>query len=147
MIVLAGDIGGTKTSPGLFTVDGDALRKLRSASYRSHEFPGLLAVVEDFLGDEPGEITAACFGIAGPVVGNAVKTSNLPWFVDGDELGRVLGIGRAELINDLVAMGEGLGELPPAALAPLQEGRPDPRGNAAIIAAGTGLGIVFLGRV
>jgi glucokinase len=148
MIVLAGDIGATKTNLGLFTLDGDSLRKLRSASYRSREFPGLLAVVERFLGEEPGVgITAACFGIAGPVVANAAKTSNLPWFVDGDELGRALGIGRAELINDLVAMGEGLGELSPAALVPLQEGRPDPRGNAAIVAAGTGLGIVFLGRV
>ncbi len=147
MLLLAGDIGGTKTTLGLFVEEGGALRKLRGEIYPSREFPGLLAVVESFLGVERPDIVAACFGIAGPVSGNAVQTSNLPWFVDGDELARALGIGRAELVNDLVAMGEGIAELPEAALATLQEGRANPLGNAAIVAAGTGLGIAVLGRV
>ena len=147
MLLLAGDIGGTKTGLGLFVEEGGALRKLRSAAYPSREFPGLEAVVETFLGRDRPEIAAACFGIAGPVRDNRVKTSNLPWYVDGDALGRALGLARAELVNDLVATGEGIGELGPAALATLQEGEADPGGNAAIVAAGTGLGIVVLGRV
>jgi glucokinase len=145
-MILAGDIGGTKTQLGLYTAPHGAPHAVRSAHFASRDYPGLAPVLREFLAGEAGGIQAACLGIAGPVIGNRTRTANLPWTVDGGELARTFAIPRVELINDLVAMGEGVGELGPADLAVLQEGHPDPGGQAALVAAGTGLGIVILAR-
>lgn len=151
-MILAGDIGGTKSNLGLFeTVDG-RLRLLRSAKYRSSEFPGLTAVIDAFLTAEPveGGLQAACFGIPGPVVGNRASTTNLPWLVDGALVAAEAGIPAVALINDLVATAEGLPLLEEDEVAVLQAGSPPPdgdRGNMALIAAGTGLGMALIPQV
>lgn len=144
-MILAGDIGGTKTNLALFDVDRGRLAPQRSVSLRSADFRGLDEALRHFLGHELGLVRAAAFGIAGPVVRNCTRTTNLAWEeVDGDALSLSLGIGPVVLLNDLVATALGVGELPPEALITLQEGEADPTAAVAVIAAGTGLGMTAL---
>ncbi len=136
---LAGDIGGTKTRLAVIEVDGTRTRTLHEAGYPSRDFATFEALLGDFLSgiETPGH---AAFGIAGPVRGRAVQTTNLPWRIDADALQRQFGFARCTLINDLEATAYGLPALGAGDLLALQTGAPDACGNAAVIAAGTGLG-------
>jgi glucokinase len=145
-MILAGDVGGTKTQLGLFESGAQGRRAVRTSTYASRDFSGLGAVLAVFLAGERPAIAAACIGIAGPVIDNRAKTANLPWTVDGAELARAFLIPRVELINDLVAMAEGVQTLGAGELDVLQEGVADRSGQAALVAAGTGLGIATLAR-
>src|SRR5262245_20103364 len=148
-MILAGDIGGTKSDLGLFEVAEGELRLVRSERYRSKEFTGLAAVIEAFLaaGPDQGPIEIACFGIPGPVIDNRASTVNLAWTVDGDAVAAESGVSRVVLINDLVATAEGLPMLAEDEMAVLQEGAAERDGNRALIAAGTGLGMALIPRV
>jgi glucokinase len=147
-MILAGDVGGTKTNLGLFEREGEGLRLVRSDKFHSPDFPGLSAMVHAFLGAGPQiPIEAACFGIPGPVSGNRASTPNLAWVVDGARISADLGVERLELINDLVATAEGIPLLEPGETAVLQEGTLEAAGNRALLAAGTGLGMALLPRV
>ena len=140
MRVLAGDIGGTKTRVGICEVDGVECRMVEERSYPSRDYPGLGEIVVDFFGPGGKDCRAACFGIAGPVTGRRMRTTNLPWIVDADELEAASGIAPVALLNDLEATGWGVGALGESQLAVLNPGRSDAVGNGAVIAAGTGLG-------
>jgi glucokinase len=89
-------------------------------------------------------IEAACFGIAGPVVDGWVKTTNLPWVVDTEELRRTLKLDAVNLLNDLEAGAYGLFTLEEDEFLVLNEGKMRQAGNKALIAAGTGLGQAML---
>ena len=148
-MILAGDIGGTKSDLGLFEVADGELRLVRSARYRSLEFPGLAAMIEAFLAAGPATrpIEIACFGIPGPVIDNRASTLNLAWVVDGAAVAAEARVPRVVLVNDLVATAEGLPLLAADEVAVLQEGVPEREGNRALIAAGTGLGMALIPRV
>jgi glucokinase len=142
--VLAGDIGGTKTSLAIYAFDrAGEIVLVRDASFPSRQYGGLEQVLEEFLHGGGERVAAAAFGIAGPVVGDAVTTTNLPWRVEAAGLARVLGGARVRLMNDLETTAYGALFLPPSSLLILNEGRERP-GNRAVIAAGTGLGQAFL---
>jgi glucokinase len=150
-LLLAGDVGGTKTNLGLFDrAASGAPRLRRSGQYASPDFPGLVPMLAAFLGADGARVGAACFGVPGPVVGNRTRTPNLAWELDGEELSRAAGIPAVRLINDLVATAEGLSLLGPEDLAVLHPGDPETPeaaagdGNRALIAAGTGLGMALL---
>lgn len=140
MRVLAGDIGGTKTRVGVFEVDGAECTLVQERSYPSRDFPGLTEIVVDFVGSTGRDCRAACFGIAGPVTGRRMRTTNLPWVVDVDELEIRSRIPTIALINDLEATGWGVFSLEQSQVVVLNPGRPNAAGNGAVIAAGTGLG-------
>lgn len=156
VLLVAGDVGGTKTNLGLFRLGpanpiqrGGQPQLQRSAQYASADFPGLPDLLAAFLAEhasaaERREVRAACFGAPGPVVHGVVKTPNLAWDVDGREVSREAGIRAVRLVNDLVATAEGIPLLAPEDLAVLQEGDPAAAGNRALIAAGTGLGMSLL---
>jgi glucokinase len=137
-MLLAGDIGGTNTRLALY--DDDAKRVIREDSLSSHAFGGLEAAARAFLGPRPPRIAAAAFGIAGPVLGGRVRTTNIPWLVDEKRVARRLGIPRVALLNDLVAIALGAVAAPKRALVRLQGGPPQRKATLAAIAAGTGLG-------
>jgi glucokinase len=151
--VLAGDVGGTKANLGLFELADGLPRLARFATLHSPEFPGLASMIRAFLGGSAGEepwqgrIESACFGIAGPVIENRARTPNLAWEVDGALVGAEAGFPVVSLINDLVATAEGIPLLLDEELAVLQEGNPEPLGNRALVAAGTGLGMALLPRI
>ncbi len=143
-VILAGDVGGTKTLLGLFTRVRGRLRAVVERSFPSQESPSLEAMVRTFLTPRGSPVHASAFGIAGPVVLGKSDRVNLPWRVWDRRLGRVLGLDHVRVINDLEATAWGVGELSPRKTASLTPGvRPSP-GNAALIAAGTGLGMAIL---
>jgi glucokinase len=140
-MILAGDIGGTKTLIALFEGTGDSLRQVHEESFPSREHRSLEEILGLFRQARAGVVLqAACFGVAGPVLEGKSRTTNLPWELDEEVLSRVLG-APVKLLNDLEAMGYGMLYLRPEELLPLNPGAP-PRGNGnvAVIAAGTGLG-------
>lgn len=143
-LVLAGDIGGTKTNLALFSVHGEQLHSELLKNFSSKRYSGLVPVLQDFLAEPHPEIEAACFGIAGAVVDGKVQTPNLPWMVDIDNLRRTLKLEDVTLLNDLEAAAYGLFTLEDDELYPLNEGTLRHAGNKALIAAGTGLGQAIL---
>ena len=143
-MILAGDIGGTKTNLGLFNLSDGVLSPHTQKSFPSSRYAGLESIVSEFLGAEDQQvITAACFGVAGPVVDGRSVTPNLPWVVECSNLAKTLELNSVALINDLEATAYGIFELAPEEFATLNEGTPS-TGNAALIAAGTGLGFASL---
>ena len=143
-LVLAGDIGGTKTNLALFSVHGEKLRAETVRTFPSKRYSGLLPVLREFLSGDSHTIESACFGIAGPVVDGAVKTPNLPWVVDSGELSRALKLDSVRLLNDLEASAYGIFTLEDDEFFVLNEGTMRRSGNKALIAAGTGLGQAIL---
>ena len=143
-MILAGDVGGTKTNVGLFKRSGDGLEPVRRATFGSKAHDGLLPILEGFFGRTREKVRGACFGIAGPVADNRCRTPNLPWTVDGGDLAARIGLPFLVLVNDLVATAEGIPALSPGDVAVLCEGRPAPGAAAVLIAAGTGLGMCIL---
>jgi glucokinase len=136
-MILAGDIGGTKTDLALF--DDDLTLVVRQ-QYPSREHGSLAEVVRVFLGAYPAGVDAACFGVSGPVRSGVAATTNLPWTVRATLLADATGLGSVGLINDLEATAFGVTALSPNDVAVLQTGVPDAIGHQAVIAAGTGLG-------
>lgn len=148
-VVLAGDVGGTKSNLGLFEVEAGLPRLLRSAKYPSPDYPDLAPMLVEFLGADASRVRAACFGVPGPVIENRTSTTNLAWELDGAKLASVIGGHALVLINDLVATAEGIPLLTEEELAILHRGVPGTAGsgNLALIAAGTGLGMALMPRV
>jgi len=139
-MILAGDIGGTNTRLGLFEPEGRKPKVLNVETFASPEFGSLAEILKRFSPGDIGKVTAACFGLPGPVIEGEVVTPNLPWKVTIAELKEVLGDVPVELINDLEANAHGVSTLGPEDLVVLNEGSPSASGNAALISAGTGLG-------
>ena len=147
-MLLAGDVGGTKTLLGIFERDGVRPSPRTTRSYATAAFPSLPALLDAFLGDvgSPAPIEAAAFGVAGPIVGGRATMTNVPWTIDAEDIGPRLGGVPVRLLNDLEATAHAVELLTPDEMASLQEGSPAPDGSAAVIAAGTGLGQAILWR-
>lgn len=151
-MILAGDIGGTKTNLALY--DSEAARDgsldaLAQQQFPSRDYTSLSDVITDFLGSNQdisgaGTIDAACFGIAGPVIDGRCRTTNLPWDITTSGLQHHLGTGRVRLMNDLEATAYGMLYLPYDDFIDLNPTGRKLDGNRAVIAAGTGLGEGFL---
>ncbi|MFN6273861.1 MAG: glucokinase [Microcystis sp.] len=142
MLVLAGDIGGTNTRLCLVETDGKNESTLREEIYPSGN-EGLVPLVRQFLGDECN-VYKACFALAGPVLNNKCKITNLPWpELDAARLQEELNIAKVSLINDFVAIGYNIVLEKNKSLVTLQEGEFLPDAPIAIIGAGTGLGKAF----
>ncbi|MCX6551390.1 MAG: glucokinase [Acidobacteria bacterium] len=149
-MLLAGDVGGTNTRLGVFAPAEPRPVLLHARTYATTGFATLAAMLVRFL-DDVGvgrdTLTAAAFGVAGPVVGDEVQLTNIDWRVNAGELAAALGVPRVRLLNDLLAMAHAIPVLRPDELVELQAGTRDPRGNVALIAPGTGLGEAFLVNV
>jgi glucokinase len=145
-LLLAGDIGGTKTILRLVeTSDSASLHTIYQESYHSADFPDLVPIVQQFLVKANAPIPEkACFAIAGPVVKNTAQLTNLVWFLDTERLQQELSIPHISLINDFAAVGYGILGLQKHDLLTLQVGKSQPETPIGIIGAGTGLGQGFL---
>lgn len=138
-MILAGDIGGTRTT--LAALDRDLARaSMIFESYLSREHADFGEILKLFLHQHPLAIDACCVGVAGPILDNRCAVTNLPWIVDGAEIASRLGLDEVRLLNDLEAVGFGIDVLQPHEILELQAGEPQAKGNRAVIAAGTGLG-------
>jgi len=151
VILVAGDIGGTKSHLALFAAQNQELKLLSEEIYRSIDYPGLEEIVCQFLNSKRTEIgleqiSTACLAVACPVVGERCKMPNLPWTISASGIQEKTGIQDVLLINDLEASGYGIAQLSEDEIVNLQEGSADPDGHAALISAGTGLGEALLYR-
>jgi glucokinase len=141
-MILAGDVGGTKVNLALYDfIDGN-LKHSRDKQYPAKEYSGLEEIVKEFVVSE--KVTAACFGVPGPVRDGRLRLTNLPWTLDSRELATNLKIDFVFLINDLQANGYGIAELAADQIYTLSEGDFRQIGNRALISAGTGLGEAFM---
>jgi glucokinase len=139
-MILAGDVGGTKTDLSLFErVDGHLIER-RTHRFESKAYPDLVSVVRDFLPEGVGAVESAGFGVPGPVVDGRCEATNLLWVVDVRNLATALGERPVILVNDLVATAAGVLDLPADRLVTILEGKPHPSATRAVIAPGTGLG-------
>lgn len=139
-MILAGDVGGTKTNVGFFEVRDGKLVSVAEETFLSDDFPSLEALAQKFVRNHGHSATLGCFGVAGPVYRGRCKGVNLPWIVDGPSLGRALGLKTVHVINDLESTAWSLSVLGRRDVVSLSAGIRNASGNAGVIAAGTGLG-------
>jgi glucokinase len=145
-MLIAGDIGGTKTDMAIFSNEAGPHTPLAQVRVHSADYPGLEAIVKEFLANAKQPVDRACFAVAGPVIDGRVKTTNLPWLVDEASLAQGLNFNqkRVRLINDLEAIAQAIPILRPSDVQTLNVGSPVAKGAIAVIAPGTGLGESFL---
>ena len=141
-LLLAGDVGGTKTLLAIYSLDADGgLSLQRQERYRSLEWADFGGMVETFLEAGNERPSHGCLAIAGPVLDGRVTLTNLPWRLDEQELATRVGLERLELVNDFAVQIYGLPHLGPEQQAPLIAGHPIETAPIAILGAGTGLGV------
>jgi glucokinase len=148
-MILAGDIGGTKTNLAYYELQGNTLVPVLFKSYSSQHYTSLNEILALLLREHPERITAAAFGIAGPVVGNRSRLTNVSWVVDGNDVASLLHLESVGLLNDLAATAYGILRLDRKDIVTLQPGTPQREATIGVIAAGTGLGgcaLVWDGR-
>ncbi len=148
-MLLAGDVGGTKTLLGLFEAAGPRPSERLRRSYATNDFSSFTAILDAFAREtgDPLAVEAVAVGVAGPVVGNVARLTNIDWDISAAEISARLGTTRVHILNDLAALASSVEVLTADELVPLQEGRARLDGNAAVIAAGTGMGQAYLHRV
>jgi len=149
-MLLAADVGGTKTLLGLFARAPERPRRIEVGEFITLDYDNLAPMIREFLkanGVEARAIDAASFGVAGAVTDQVARMTNVPWVVDAAAVSQAAALRRVHVINDLEAMAFSVSVLEPDELAILQQGIAQPTGNAAVIAAGTGLGEAFLHNV
>lgn len=147
-MIIAGDIGGTKTLLALFEPGVRAPRfERRYDSHAQADFPSLLGQFLDDAREAVGtrpQVAHACFGIAGPVFGDRVKVTNLPWEIDANALERVFNFSRVRLLNDFASAAYGIEALGEDDFATLQPGEPIANAPRVVLGAGTGLGVAYM---
>lgn len=148
-MLLAGDVGGTKTLLGLFEGGERRPRAVAIRSYPTNTFHSFAAILDTFVRDVGRDFTvdAAAAGVAGPVVGGTARLTNIEWSINVAEITERFRAAQAVLLNDLEAMAHSADVLTPDEVTTLQPGIARQDGNAAVIAAGTGLGEAYLHRV
>ena len=148
-VLLAGDVGGTKTLMGLYSAETRPPTPRDIRRYSTLDYDGLDDLVAAFLAAtrHQGPIASACFGVAGPVRGRVAQLTNVPWRVDADAVASRFRIASARLLNDLAAMAHVVPVLTEDQRFIIRGGQPEPAGNAALIAPGTGLGEALLHNV
>lgn len=147
-MILAADVGGTKTLLALFG-RADPARPVFERRFDSHGFTDFGVLAASFLAEArearggAAPLEAACLGVAGPVTGDRVQVTNLPWTLDAADLARRLGVSSVRLVNDFAAIVSGLEVIGPQGLATLQAGEPVAGAARVVLGAGTGLGIAY----
>jgi glucokinase len=142
-MLIAGDIGGTKTDLAVYADSSEPHAPLARARFRSADHPSLQAMVAKFLASEQLTVSEASFAVAGPVVAGWSKVTNLPWVMDEDSIAQALELDAVHLMNDLEAVARAVPVLRAGDFVTLSPGQPSARGPIAVIAPGTGLGESF----
>jgi len=143
-LLIAGDIGGTKTNLALYSLESGPKSPLRRSQYPSASYENLEDMVSEFLMLSNDKVTCAVFGVAGPVDGHLARITNLPWVIDAKRISSRLGFTYTALLNDLEALASGISLLDEPDLRELNSGEPSTEGPIAVIAPGTGLGQAYL---
>jgi glucokinase len=143
-MLIAGDIGGTKTDLAIYSPETGPHMPLAQTQVHSADYPSLQAMAKEFLARVKMSVDVASFDVAGPVINGHVKTTNLPWVLDEGTLANDLDLKAAHLMNDLEAVAHAVPSLRAQDVITINKGEPVSNGPIAIIAPGTGLGESFL---
>jgi glucokinase len=143
-MLLAGDIGGTKTDLAVYSIEAGPHSPLAEAEVHSADYGSLQALAAEFLDKVQMPVDRACFDVAGPVIDGHVKITNLPWAMDEASLASDLNLRSVHLMNDLQAVATAVPVLRPSDVYTLNVGHAEPRGAIGVVAPGTGLGESFL---
>ena len=143
-MLIAGDIGGTKTLLALYEPESGARKPLLQAEFHSADYRSLDEIIAAFIADIKRPVRAACFDVAGPVVRGRAQLTNLPWTLDEALMQQALGLERVMLLNDLKAVAYAVPHLLPEDVLTVNEGEAEPQGPIGVVAPGTGLGEAFL---
>jgi glucokinase len=143
-VLLAGDIGGTKTDLATFDAERGPRTPVAQQRFSSGDYRSLEAIAHEYLAHVDVGVSRACFAVAGPVSGGRAVLTNLPWEIDASRLQAALGLESVRLVNDVEAMATAVPHLEPSELRTLQAGHAVAGGTIAVIAPGTGLGQAFL---
>ena len=145
-MLIAGDIGGTKTDLAIFSSEAGPHAPLAQTRVHSADYPSLQAMVKEFLGKVKKPVDRGCFAVPGPVIDGRVKTTNLPWVIDDVSLAEELNLNvkSVRLLNDLEAIARAVPILRPSDVETINNGEPVSKGAIGVIAPGTGLGESFL---
>jgi glucokinase len=143
-LLLAGDIGGTKTALALYRPDQDPHQPLRQQAYPSQRYGSLSEIVGTFLDGEDQSVGRVVVGVAGPVQEGRAEITNLPWVIEQKELQATVGGAPTHILNDLEAIAHSIDALVDDDFHTLSTGDPEPEANLAVVAPGTGLGEAFL---
>jgi glucokinase len=146
-VLLAADVGGTKTLLGLFSQAPERPTRIEVGEFTTLDYDSVIPMIREFLkaqGIETRAVQAATFGVAGAVTDQVARLTNVPWTVDAAEIMEAGSLRHVHILNDLEAMAHSVAVLEPSELKVLQHGVSQPDGNAAVIAAGTGLGEALL---
>jgi glucokinase len=143
-MLLAGDIGGTKTAIAVFSQEKGPHAALAEAEVHSRDYPSLEAIAKEFLAKTGLKVARACFGVAGPVLSGRAKVTNLPWIADQAAIAKELNLKPVYLLNDLESIAWAVPGLRSGDVETLNAGEPVERANIAVMAPGTGLGEAFL---
>ena len=143
-MILAGEIGATRTRLAAFQKEGSRLHMVVEKIYMSQEHSGLSEIITAFITAEGIPVHQACFGVAGPVQRGRSKILNLGWVIESRDLAKQLQLDAVGMINDLEAYAYGVDGLDSKDLVTLNEGSEDAEGNRAVISARTGLGVAGL---
>jgi len=140
-VILAGDVGGTKTILALFTADTEGYQRVIKQRYASADFASFNDLLRTFLNAAQWpEVSVVAIGVAGPIINGDCHATNLPWLLSRSEIGACAGAKQVVLLNDLEATAWGLLALPEQNFVELNPSAVFLQGNHAVIAAGTGLG-------
>ncbi|HHO75695.1 MAG TPA: glucokinase [Deltaproteobacteria bacterium] len=143
-MLVAADVGGTKTNLGIYELSGDIHSPVAKATLASAEYDSMISLVSEFLKDTGLNPEYAVFGVAGPVMESRSTITNLRWIIEENVLKKELGMKSVRLLNDLQAIAYGIADLEREDLFTLNQGRKTPHGAMAVIAPGTGLGEAYI---
>jgi glucokinase len=143
-MLLAGDIGGTKTALAILSNEGGPYAPLMQTEVHSADYASLQAIAEEFISQSQLPVDCACFGVAGPVFEGQVTTTNLPWHIDEASIAKELKLKSVHLMNDLEAIACAVPKLRDADIRTINAGKPATTSTIGVIAPGTGLGESFL---
>jgi glucokinase len=143
-MLLAGDIGGTKTVLAVFSREAGPTVPAHEKIYASAQYASLEDIIRDYLATIQLTIDSGCFAVAGPVVGGRARITNLPWLIDASAIQSAFGWKRVDLMNDLEAVAYAIPILPSSDICQISAGKPVTGGNIGVLAPGTGLGEAYL---
>ena len=145
MNILAGDIGGTKTLLAVFDYKQN-IEKLYQKKYISNAWSSLEEIIIDFMKTIPSNIShpkQACIAVAGPVNNGKSKVTNLPWFIEEENIRCSAKLNKVILINDFSVLIHGIPHLKKEQYVEIQASNNNSSREDifTIVGAGTGLGV------
>jgi len=143
-MLLAGDIGGTKTILALFSPEAGLREPVAEESFASASHSRFEVIARHFIAGAGFPIDSAVLGVAGPVVNGRARITNLPWVMEEKKLQRALNIKQVHLINDLEAIARAVTFLSSQDIQTINRGKPAVEGAVAVLAPGTGLGESYI---